>query len=83
MIEPKRFHLHLVRLDPETNEIKKRARQPIKPSDPTNPLTMKEDIAKQLLKFRNKGWTYWYLALEIADDNGKPRYRTVVGKTLF
>lgn len=53
----------------------------IKPSNATNQLAIKKDIADYVTKIRDKA-EYYYVVIEI-DRGGKPAYRTVIPKTLL
>ena len=84
MVDIKRFVLHLVRTKEDNPAgIVKSKEIKIKPSNNENTLRMKEDVATVLVRERVKDWSYWYLVMEIDGPDGKPRFRTVVGKTFF
>lgn len=53
----------------------------IKPTDATNMLAIKSDIAEAIKTFRDKA-EYYYVVVEI-DRDGQPAYRTIVPKTIL
>lgn len=51
----------------------------IEPTDATNPLMMKKQVAEFITKIKTSV-EYYYVVVEI-DRGGKPAYRTIIPKT--
>ena len=54
----------------------------VKPSDPTNELAIKHDIALAVRDIADKA-EYYYVVVEIARADGSKAYRTVVPKVVL
>jgi ribosomal protein S12 methylthiotransferase accessory factor YcaO len=53
----------------------------IKPTDATNTLMLKKDVAEFVSTIKQKA-EYYYVVVEI-DRGGKPAFRTIIPKTLL
>jgi hypothetical protein len=74
MVDITRIHIHFETMN------KKKSVKKIKPTDPTNKLSIKHDIGEALQRFKATSF-YYFVVLEI-DQDGQPAYRTVIPKTL-
>lgn len=75
MVDITNIHIHYRDLDGKSHV------KIIQPTDATNTLRLKQDIAEVVSKIKHKA-EYYYVVIEI-DRDGKPAYRTIVPKTLL
>lgn len=76
MVDIKRLHIHYRTLTTGKMKVKK-----VKPTDATNQLAIKHDIALAVQELQGKA-EYYYVVIEI-DRGGQSAYRTVTPKIMF
>lgn len=76
MVDITSLHVHYRDIATGKAKVKK-----ITPTDATNTLAIKADIAEVVKAIRDKA-EYYYVVVEI-DRDGEPAYRTIVPKTIL